>query len=49
MAEVFFAFVFVFLIASLQCSINFLVHGMVTQLRMHVQILFSHIIMLCHR
>ena len=34
---------FFFTIAGLQCSLNFLLYSMVTQLHIHVQILFSHI------
>ena len=41
-------FIFSF-IAGLQCSANFLLYSMVTQLHTHVYILFSHIIMLHHK
>ena len=42
--------IFVFsIIAGLQCSINFLLYNMVTQLHIHVYIIFSHIIMLHHK
>ena len=34
-----------FIIAGLQCSVNFLLYSKVTQLYTHVYILFSHIIM----
>ena len=37
------------IIASLQCSVNFLLYSMVTQLHIHVYILFSHIIMRHHK
>ena len=37
------------IIAGLQCSINFLLYSMVTQLHIHVYFLFSHIIMLHHK
>ena len=36
--------IFFFIIPDLQCSVNFLLYSMVTQLHIHVQILFSHII-----
>ena len=36
-------FIFSF-IAGLLCSVNFLIYSMVTQLHIHVYILFSHII-----
>ena len=36
-------------IAGLQCSINFLLYIMVTQLHIHVYIIFSHIIMFHHK
>ena len=36
-------------IAGLQCSVNFLLHSKVTQLHIHVYILFSPIIMLHHK
>ena len=37
--------IFIFsIIAGLQCSVNFLMHSKVTQLHIHVNILFSHII-----
>ena len=36
------------IIAGLQCSVNFLLYSKVTQLHIHIYILFSHIIML-HR
>ena len=39
----------VFIIAGLQCFVNFLLYSMVTQLHIHVHILFSHIIMLHHK
>ena len=38
-----------FIIAGLQCSVSFLLYSMVTQLHIHVYILFSHIIMLHHK
>ena len=42
--------IFIFsIIAHLQCSVNFLLHSKVTQLHIHVYILFSHIIMLHHK
>ena len=48
--KVFFIMIFIFCItAGLQCSVNFLLYGKVTQLHIHVYILFSHIIMLHHR
>jgi len=31
-----------FIIAGLQCSVNFLLYSMVNQLHIHVEILFSH-------
>ena len=37
------------IIAGLQCSANFLLYNKVTQLHIHVYILFSHIIMLHHK
>ena len=41
--------IFIFsIIAALQCSVNFLLYSKVTQLYIHVYILFSHIIMLHH-
>ena len=43
----FFIVIFIFsIIAGLQCSVNFLLYSMVTQLHVPVYILFSHIIML---
>ena len=42
-------FIFFPIIAGLQWSVNFLPHSMVTQLHIHVYILFSHIIMLHHK
>ena len=42
--------IFIFsIIASLQCSVNFLLYSKVTQLHMHVYLLFSHITMLHHK
>ena len=41
--------IFLFIIAGLQCSVNFLLYSKVTQLHIHVHILFSHIIMLHHK
>ena len=42
--------IFIFaIIAGSQCSVNFLLYSKVTQLRTHVYILFSHIIMLHHK
>ena len=38
-----------FIIAILQCSVNFLLYSMVTQLHIQVYILFSHMIMLHHK
>ena len=38
-----------FIIAGLQCSVNFLLYSMMTQLHMHEYILFFHIIMLHHK
>ena len=37
------------IIAELQCPVNFLLYNKVTQLYIHVYILFSHIIMLHHK
>ena len=37
------------IIAGLQCSVNFLLYNKMTQLHIHVYILFSHIIMLHHK
>ena len=37
------------IIADLQCSVNFLLYSMVTQLQIHVYIVFSHIIVLHHK
>ena len=37
------------IIAGLQCSVNFPLYSMVTQLHIHVYILFSHIIMFHHK
>ena len=37
------------IIAGLQCSINFLLYSMVTQLHIHLYILFSYIIVLHHK
>ena len=50
----YFAFAFLiilifFIIAGLQCSVNFLLHSKVTQSHIHVYILFSHIITLRHK
>jgi len=36
-------------IAGLQCSVNFLLYSKVTQLHIHVYMVFSHIIMLRHK
>ena len=42
--------IFIFaIIADLQCSVNFLLYSNLTQLHIHVYILFSHIIMLYHK
>jgi len=42
--------IFIFcIIAGLQSSVNLLLYSMVTQLHIHVYILFSHIIMLHHK
>ena len=42
--------IFIFsIIAGLQCSVNFLLYNKVTQLHVHVYIIFSHIIMLHHK
>ena len=41
-------FIYLFIIADLQCSVSFLLYSMVTQLHMQVYNLFSHIIMLHH-
>ena len=37
------------MIAGLQCSVHFVLYSKVTQLHIHVHILFSHIIMLHHK
>ena len=37
------------IIADLQYSVNFLLYSIVTQLHIHVFVLFSHIIMLHHK
>ena len=42
-------FIFFYIIAGLQCSINFLLYRKVTQLHIHIYTLFSHIIMLHHK
>ena len=43
----FFVMIFIFsIIAGLQCSVNFLLYSKVTQLYIHVYILFSYIIVL---
>ena len=45
-----FIMIFVFsIIAGLQCSDNFLLYSILTQLHILVYILFSHIIMLHHK
>ena len=41
--------IFFSIIAVLQCSVNFLLYSMVTQLHIHAYIRFSHIIMLRHK
>ena len=42
--------IFIFaIIADLQCSVNFLLYSNLTQLHIHVYIIFSHIIMLHHK
>ena len=47
---IFLKMIFIFsIIADLQCSVNFLLHSEVTQLHIHVYILFSHIVMLHHK
>jgi len=38
-----------FIIAVIQCSVNFLLYSMVTQLHIHLYILFSYIIRLHHK
>ena len=38
-----------FIIAGLQCSVNFLPYSKVTESHIHIYILFSHIIMLHHK
>ena len=40
---------FFFIVAGIQCSVNFLLYSKVTQLHIHVYILFSHFIMLHHK
>ena len=42
--------IFIFsIITGLQCSVSFLLYGMVTQLHIHVYIVFSHIVMFHHK
>ena len=45
----FFLFLCFSIIAGLQCSVNFLLYSKVTQLHIHMYILFSRIIMLHHK
>ena len=45
-----FIMIYIFsIIPGLQCSVSFLLYSKVTQLHIHVHILFSHIIMLYHK
>ena len=46
----FYIMIFIFfIIAAVQYSVNFLLYSIVTQLHIHVSILFSHIVMLQHK
>ena len=42
-------FYFFSIIAGLQCSVNFILYSKVTQLHIHIYILFSHILRLHHK
>ena len=51
-ADFFFVYIMIFIFsitAGLQCSVSFQLCNTVTQLHIHVYILFSHIIMLHHK